>query len=137
MLEELAQLTYRFYYLLDECRYAELVAAFGDDGVWHRQGKRLEGHAQIMAALQGRPRTQRTRHVITNPFVSESDADGATVIAYMTAFRFDDGTMHDPPFQIEGPFRFNLVKIRFAHEGGAWRIAEQWGTPEFEFVRKS
>ena len=136
MLEELLQLTHRFYYDLDESRYPELVAAFREDGVWHRQGKQLKGHAQIMAAMQARPRTQRTRHVISNAFLSESDANSATLIAYMTAYRFDDGSTRNPPYPIEGPFRFNLVKIRFMLERGAWRMAEQWGTPEFEFVRK-
>lgn len=137
MLEDLAQLTHRLYYDLDEFRYAEIVAAFRPDGVWHRQGKRLDGQAQILAALQERPRTQRTRHVITHSFLSEADANSATLIAYMTAFRFDDGTPHTPPYPIDGPFRFNLVKIRFIREGSVWRIAEQWSTPEFEFVRPS
>lgn len=133
MLEPLLQLTHRFYYDLDEFRYAELVAAFREDGVWHRQGKALKGHAQILAALQERPRTMRTRHVISNAFLSESDADTATLIAYMTAYRFDDGTERKPPYPIRGPFRFNLVKIRFVRSHGRWRMAEQWGTPEFEF----
>jgi hypothetical protein len=137
MLDELAQLTYRFYYLLDESRYAELVATFRDDGVWHRQGKTLKGHAQILAAMRERPPTQRTRHVISNAFLSEADTNSATLVAYMTAYRFDDGTVRQPPYPIEGPFRFNLLKIRFVREAGAWRIAEQWGTPEFEFVHAS
>lgn len=134
--EELLQLTHRFYYDLDESRYPDLVAAFHGDGIWHRQGKVLKGHSQIMAAMQERPRTQHTRHVITNAFLSESGAASATLIAYMTAYRFDDGTERKPPYPIEAPFRFNLVKIRFVREGGAWRIAEQWGTPEFEFIVK-
>jgi hypothetical protein len=137
MLDELVHLTHRFYYCLDESRYPELVAAFRNDGVWHRQGKTLTGHAQILAAMRERPSTLRTRHVITNHFLSESDANSATLIAYMTAFRFDDGTTRQGPYPIDGPFRFNLVKIRFAREGGAWRIAEQWSEPEFEFVGKS
>jgi len=136
MFQDLLQLTHRFYYDLDEFRYAELAAAFREDGVWHRQGKALKGHAQIMAAMLERPRTMRTRHVITNAFLSESEKDSATLIAYMTAYRFDDGTERKPPYPIERPFRFNLVKIRFLREGGEWRMAEQWGTPEFDFTKQ-
>lgn len=134
--EDLLQLTHRFYYYLDESRYAELVACFREDGVWHRQGKALKGPAQIMAAMQERPRTQRTRHVISNVFLSEADENSATLIAYMTAYRFDDGSERKPPYPIDGPFRFNLVKIRFLRERGAWRMSEQWGTPEFDFAKK-
>ena len=133
--EDLLQLTHRFYYDLDESRYTQLVAAFRDDGVWHRQGKALKGHAQIRAAMDERPRTMRTRHVISNAFLSESDADSATLIAYMTAYRFEDGSERKPPYPIQGAFRLNLVKIRFQRERGEWRMAEQWGTPEFDFVK--
>jgi hypothetical protein len=134
--EELQQLTHRFYYYLDESRYPDLVAAFREDGIWHRQGKALKGHAQVRAAMEERPRTQRTRHIITNAFLSETESDSATLIAYMTAYRFDDGSERKPPYPIEGPFRINLVKIRFVRERGEWRMAEQWGTPEFDFAKK-
>jgi SnoaL-like protein len=136
MFDDLLQLTHRFYFYLDESHYADLVATFREDGVWHRQGKALKGHAQIMAAMQERPRTQRTRHVISNAFLSESDQESATLIAYMTAYRFNDGSERKPPYPIDGPLRFLLVKIRFQRERGAWRIAEQWGTPEFDFTQQ-
>jgi hypothetical protein len=135
MFEQLQQLTHRFYYYLDENRYADLVAAFRDDGVWHRQGKALKGHAQILAAMQERPSSMRTRHVITNAFLSDTESNSATLIAYMTAYRFDDGSERKPPYPIDGPFRLNLVKIRFVSDRGQWRIAEQWGTPEFDFAK--
>jgi hypothetical protein len=135
MFEQLQQLTHRFYYYLDENRYADLVAAFRDDGVWHRQGKALKGHAQILAAMQERPSSMRTRHVITNAFLSETESNSATLIAYMTAYRFDDGSERKPPYPIDGPFRLNLVKIRFVSDRGQWRIAEQWGTPQFDFAK--
>jgi hypothetical protein len=135
MYQDLLQLTHRFFYFLDESRYAEVVAAFGEDGIWHRQGKVLKGRSQIMAAMQERSPTLRTRHVISNAFFSESDDRSATLIAYMTGYRFDDGTDSKPPYKVDGPFRFNLVKIRFVRQGSQWRMAEQWGTPELEFTQ--
>jgi SnoaL-like domain len=131
--EDLLQLTHRFYWYLDEMRYADLVAVMREDAVWHRQGKVLKGHAQVLAAMAERPRTQRIRHVITNAFLSESDERSATLIAYLTAYRFDDGSMRKPPVTIDGPFRLLLVSIRFVRDRGEWRIAEQSTTPEFEF----
>lgn len=130
---DLLQLTHRFYYYLDEMRYKDLVALMREDGVWHRQGKVLKGHAQVLSAMEERPRSQRIRHIITNAFLSESDEKSATLIAYLTAYKFDDGKEHKPPVTISGPFRLLLVKKRFVQEGGTWRIAETAGTPEFEF----
>ncbi len=131
---ELVQITHRFYYYLDEWRYNDLVALMREDGVWHRQGKILKGRAQVLAALNERPRTQIIRHVITNAFLEEADETSATLRAYLTAYRFDDGTPHKPPVTIPGPFRLLLVRKRFVREANAWKIAEAAGVTEFEIV---
>jgi pimeloyl-ACP methyl ester carboxylesterase len=62
--------------------------------------------------------------------------EARTLVAYMTAYRFDDGSMRTPPVTIEGPFRVSLVNTRFLRDRGQWRIAEQRITPEFEFAKK-
>ncbi len=67
--DTLAQLTYRFFYYLDERRFADLLRMMKPDAVWHRQGKHLEGHVEILAELESRSTTQRIRHVITNSFI--------------------------------------------------------------------
>jgi hypothetical protein len=130
---ELLQLTNRFYYYLDEFRYQDLAATMREDGVWHRQGKVLKGRAQVLAALEERPRTQRIRHVITNAFLESESAEGANLIAYLTAYKYDDGKPIKAAPTIDGPFRLLLVKKRFAKANGKWMIAESAGAPEFEF----
>jgi len=130
---ELQQITHRFYYYLDEQRYEDLVALMRPDARWHRQGKILEGQAAVLAALNERPRTQIIRHLITNTFLDRSSDGEATLKAYLTAYRYDDGTPRKPPVTIAGPFRILLVQKRFVREGGSWLIAESVGTPEFEF----
>jgi len=130
---ELLQITNRFYYYLDEFRYQDLAALMREDGVWHRQGKVLKGRAQVIAALEERPRTQRIRHVITNAFLSEEGDNAADLVAYLTAYKYDDGKPIKGAPTIDGPFRLLLVKKRFARSGGKWLIAESAGTPEFEF----
>ncbi len=132
--DKLAQLTHRFYYYLDERRYADLVAMMKPDAVWHRQGKHPKGHREILAALEERSRTQRIRHVITNSFVDSSGDGSATVKGYMIAYRFDDGTVRQPPLTIDGPLSMLLMTTRFVREDdGKWLIAEQSAEPEFQF----
>jgi SnoaL-like domain len=131
--EDLQQITHRFFYFLDERRYEDLLALMREDAVWHRQGKVLKGRAAILAALEERSRTQRIRHVITNVFLDKEDEKTASLIAYMTAYRFDNGSVTTGSVTIDGPFRFLLVRTQFVREAGKWRIAEQAATPEFEF----
>ena len=133
--DTLAQLTYRFFYYLDERRYADLLALMNPDAVWDRQGKRLRGHKEILAALEGRSPTQRIRHVITNALIDASADGSATVKAYMIAYRFDDGAPPPlPPLTIDGPLSMSLLATRFVREGdGNWLIAEQSSVPEFQF----
>ncbi len=131
---ELQQLTHRFYYYLDERRYQDLVDTMRTDVTWHRQGKILRGHAQVMAALNERPASQVIRHIITNTFLDQQSTTEARLIAYMTAYKYDDGTLiKTRPLTIDGPFRVLLVKKHFVHENGRWMIAESEGTTEFEF----
>jgi hypothetical protein len=133
--EACTQLTHFFFHCLDERRYDDLLALMRPDAVWHRQGKRLAGHAQIRAALEERSRTQRIRHVVSNGFVEREDAESADFNAYMIGYRFDDGTVRQPPLPIAGPLRMLLVRMRFVREAdGAWRIRETSAIPEFEFV---
>jgi hypothetical protein len=131
--DALVQLTHRFFWCLDEFRYDELQGLMREDAVWHRQGKVLAGRAQIRAALEERPRSQRIRHVVTNPFIAEQSAGTARMIAYMIGYRADEGVSRPAPQTIDGPLRFLLVETRFVHADGRWWIADQRAIPEFEF----
>jgi hypothetical protein len=131
--QELLQVTHRFFCCLDERRYGELLARMSPEAVWHRQGKTLRGHPEILAALEERSKTQRIRQVITNAFLDETNGEPAELRAYMTAYRFDDGKPSRGPVVIDGPSRLSLVHTRFARRGGEWRIVEQSLTPESEF----
>lgn len=128
------QLTHQLFYCLDEADYGRLVALFEEDGVWHRQGEALKGHEQILKAMAKRPPTQRIRHVITNAFI-ESQAQGVVhLVAYMTAYRFDDGSRRSGPVEISRPLRISVVRAAMRQTRGEWKIAEMSLTPEFEFV---
>lgn len=129
----LVQALHFFFYCLDERRYDDLVALFTENGVWNRQGERLQGHASIRRALDARSPTQRIRHVLTNVFVAGRSDGLVTLKAYMTAYRHDDGTPTVEPPRIAGPLRMSLLSTTFEQAGDGWLIAEQTLTPEFEF----
>lgn len=131
---ELQQITHRFYYYLDERRYEDLVDLFRPEALWHRQGKILNGRAQMLAALAERPASQVIRHIITNSFLEHAAENDATLIAYLTAYRYDDGSPQGKrPLTIDGPYRVLLIKKQFVRDNGRWSIAESAGVPEFEF----
>ncbi|MFC5497309.1 nuclear transport factor 2 family protein [Caenimonas terrae] len=115
-----------FFNHLDERRYGELAAMFLPAGRWLRQGRWLEGHAAIAAALNGRPATTRVRHIVSNVVVARRGADEADVQAYLTAYRRLEN-------QAPALFSINLVGNVFRRQAGRWLLAEQQLVREFEF----
>jgi hypothetical protein len=128
------QLTHRLFYCLDESKYEQLVSLFEEGGVWHRQGEVLKGREQILRAMAKRPSTQRIRHVITNCFIESASQGLVNLVAYMVAYRFDDGTMHTGPVKISRPFRISVVRAALRQTEGTWKVADINLTPEFEFM---
>ncbi len=134
VLPECMQLIHQLFYFLDQSDYEPLVSLFETEGILHRQGETLNGPAHIMRAMQKRPTTQRIRHVVSNSFV-HSQSDGLVhVVAYMVAYRFDDGSVHTGPLTISRPFRMSVVRAALRQTQGTWKIAEMSFTTEFEFA---
>jgi hypothetical protein len=133
-LPECTQLTHQLFFCLDESKYDQLVSLFDENGVWHRQGEVLTGRQQILHAMAKRPSTQRIRHAITNCFIESQSQGLVNLVAYMTAYRFDDGTVRTGPVEISRPFRISVVRAELRQTKGEWKIAEMSLTPEFEFV---
>lgn len=127
------QTTHEMFYYLDESRYSQLIGLFTTQGTLHRQGELLSGHEQIMQAMLKRSRTQRIRHVISNGFI-ESQSSGLThIVAYMTAYRFDDSTLRSGPVEISRPFRMSIVRASLQASDDTWKIASMAFSTEFEF----
>ena len=55
---------YRFARALDAGDFEAVAATMAEDGVWFRQGERLEGRAAVVAALNKRGPSVLTRHLI-------------------------------------------------------------------------
>jgi hypothetical protein len=128
------QLINQLFYFLDQSNYEELVALFEPDGIWHRQGEVLSGSAQIMQAMKKRPATQRIRHVVTNGFIDSQSEGLVHFVAYMMAYRFDDGSVRTGPVEISRPLRMSVIRAALRQTQGAWKVAEMSLTSEFEFV---
>lgn len=125
VLPELTQQLHRFFHQMDERRYEAMLELFADNARWLRQGQWLVGKAAIQEALQARPASQDTRHVMSNAHVAALDGDQAVLEAYMTAYRYAvaaDGALPN----CAGPLRLNLTTTVFRRDAdGEWRIVEQ------------
>ncbi len=131
------QLIHQLFYFLDEAKYPQLVELFKPQCIWKRQGELLTSHEQILQALSKRPTTQRIRHVISNTFLSASEPTRASLTAYMTAYRFDNGQQTVGAVTISRPFRLSVVHAKLEAVNGQWRVAELDLVPEFEFAADS
>lgn len=133
------ELVHRFYACLDDNRYAELVALTTDDVRWLRQGEELRGHAAVLAALERRPTSFITRHVITNAHTLRrgpggEHGDDIELAALMTTYRGRLDAAASLPVTIDRPFRLARLTVRCRRTNGAWKIADQEGIPTFEFA---
>lgn len=90
---------------------------------------------QIIQAMQKRQATQRIRHVISNGFIPSQTEALVHCVAYMVAYRFDDGSVRKGPVEISRPLRMSVVRSALRQTQGEWKIGEMSFTPEFEFVR--
>ena len=122
----------QFFNFFDQWRYDDMVALFAPGGVWHRQGKALQGEA-IKATLELRSRTQTVRHVITNIQVDVVDAVRAEFILYVTAYMHDSGTKAAAVPKIQMPYLLLVVPGGLVNISGVWKIAHMSMNREFEF----
>lgn len=127
------QVVHQLFYFLDEADYSSLVDLFTPEGCWER-GELLTGRPAILRGLAQRPATQRIRHLITNGFLLKADSRSAELVAYTTAFKFDNGVRQEGPVAISRPFRLSIVKARLECREGTWQVADLRLIPEFEFV---
>jgi len=130
---KLTQLLNRLFFSLDEFRYGQVLQCFEADATWERQGEVLRGTDAMRAALDRRPSTQRIRHVVSNVLVEQSGADAARLVAYMTAYRYDDGVRREGPVRLDGPLRLSVVSGQARRSEAGWRLAELAVRTEFDF----
>lgn len=117
---ECQRLAIASYSLMDQGRYEETVALFSDDAVWVRGGKPFQGRESILAALNQRPGTMVSRHLVTNVLIELTGVDEAKATACFVPLRGsrrDDGTVQMPAIGDVGDLAFT-----FRREAEGWKI---------------
>lgn len=110
-----------FFHALDTRQHDVAAALMADNGVWMRQGRRLSGPHDVLAALNARAAERSTCHVITNLRLVDGDDTRATVGYFLTAY-------DSVPQEQGGAPR--LVSIRECQDvlvktAGGWRLADK------------
>ncbi|WP_183012453.1 nuclear transport factor 2 family protein [Achromobacter sp. UMC46] len=110
-----------FFHALDTRRHEAASALMAADGVWLRQGKRLCGPQEVLAALNVRPPERVTCHIITNLRLTGVEGPRASVAYFLTAYE-------SVPQEQGGAPR--LVSIRECQDelveaGSGWRLADK------------
>ena len=122
----------RFYHYLDNRRYEDLANLFTPDGVWHRQGKKLEGRAAIMAALEMRPASLIIRHAVSNVVVDISDENTAEANAYITISAHNTkGEPLDGPAPYTGPGAMIIYTDHLVRADDGWKVILKTGDRVF------
>jgi hypothetical protein len=128
---DIERLIYRFFLHLDERRYADLCALMAPRGVWHRQGKALQGPDEVLDALKLRPAGATTRHLITNVIVDITGAASAEATHYLAVFFHGADTPPSLPVRIELPRHISIFSEKFVRTADGWRVAEMSEIPTF------
>lgn len=118
------------YSLMDQGRYEETAALFTEDAVWVRGGKPVAGRGAILGALQQRPATDLSRHLVTNVLVelhSDTEGSGTACFVPLRGSKRDDGTVAIPPITNVGDLSF-----KFRKEVDGWKIAHLLPTMIFK-----
>ncbi len=119
----------RLYYSLDQRDYERVAAFFHPDGVWQRQGKRLEGPAQIIAALEQRSRTLVVHHIVTNPFFDVASDTQVKVTYYLTVYQVDTGNLPGDTAPAARAPQVGVCRAEFTRAVDSWRISHMAASP--------
>ncbi len=120
---ESTQTIHRLYKALDTRRDEDAADCFAADGVWMRQGAKLQGRAEILKALASRSPAMKVHHVVSNLVVDEEGGSRAASTFYLTLYRDNGGAAEGTPAPLAGPAQIGPCKANLVRENGAWRLA--------------
>jgi ketosteroid isomerase-like protein len=119
------QAVLRFYAALDRSDYEGVASGMAPDGIWHRQGKALQGPDAVRAALQERPPGRVTAHLVQN-LVIKLDGDHEASAHYLTLVYRHDGTAGaEGPVPLGTPLSIAEGTDRMRQQDGTWLVVER------------
>ncbi|MGD9942167.1 MAG: nuclear transport factor 2 family protein [Burkholderiaceae bacterium] len=124
----------RLYAALDARAYDEVAGCFHPQGEWHRQGKLLYGHGEIVQALQQRSPTLVVHHLYGNCLFMPGTAGSVAVQYLLTVFQLESqDTAADR--RIANPPQIGFCDAQLTRVGAGWRILSMKArTPTFTAV---
>ncbi|ARP79376.1 hypothetical protein CAL12_00095 [Bordetella genomosp. 8] len=112
-----------FFRDLDDKSYDSLVGRMTPDGIWHRQGKVLNGREDVMRAMSARSPTMRIHHLISNLYADRADERRCVMRGYMLVVRHEAGRPLQGPAPLDGIENIRTTHIELVRVDGAWLIA--------------
>ena len=120
------QAVIRFFAALDAGRMDDVAKAFDGDGIWHRQGKQLQGPSGVAEALASRPAGRVTAHLIQN-FIADFDDERTARTSYVVlTYRHDapDGAKAAAAPMVK-PYSIAAYDDRMRFDGSRWLVLER------------
>lgn len=117
-----AQVLGRLFHRLDTFDYNGVAAQFSESCEWHRQGKVLRTHADIIAALNLRPQHLFVQHILHEVVCDPVGDDRMSGFAYMSVFRKEFDSPPQLPLPTERPDMLISWNAEFVRQGTDWRI---------------
>ncbi|GAA0498675.1 nuclear transport factor 2 family protein [Pigmentiphaga sp. GD03639] len=127
-----SRVVHDFFHHYDHWRYGRMLDLYTPDGVWHRAGAALRGHARILEELERRPRNQRVAHVVTNLRVEPATASTASATYYLTVYRHAGEIADDAAAPMAGPAMLLAGTAGLVHTAQGWKFDSQTLTRRFE-----
>jgi hypothetical protein len=120
----------RFFKALDERDHGTCADLMADEGVWERQGQRLRGGAQVLAALEERASGRRTCHSISSLLTTALDERHCTVTFCLTAWDGTEGADGaSPPLARLAGIRRCVDELALTERG--WKLTAKTSRPLF------
>ena len=119
------QAVLRFYAALDRSDYEGVASGMAPDGVWHRQGKALQGPDAVRAALQERPAGRVTAHLVQNLVIELEGEDEASARYLTLVYRHDGAADAEGPAPLGTPLSIAAGTDRLRRQDGAWLVVER------------
>lgn len=102
-----------------------LAQLFREDGVWFRQGKKLEGTQAILRAMDERPAGRKTAHQVQN-FVVDIESSEKAVARYLTlVYRHDSDEVNSGPAPIDKALAISMNYDILLKDSLGWRLVEK------------